>query len=207
MSVLIVGAAGNMGARYRAILEYLGEDFVGVDREHSFLETARLAERASHILITTPTHTHAHLIEKLSIFGKPIKCEKPIVKDAQEVARLYDVTAKNGSNLSMVYQYKELVHPDEVGWSSYDYFKHGGDGLAWDCIQILGLAKGEVLLNETSPIWKCTINDRDLSIADMDTAYVQMVGNWLDGADQDASEIIAAHSRASEWERKLNGTD
>ena len=176
--VYVVGNRGNMARRYTAILDHLGVDHCGHDRGEEPNE-GNLAS-ATHIIIATPTLCHLADIVRYGRYGKPILCEKPFTTDVDELWKFEREHRTILPLISMVNQYAQLTSvADAPGLSSYDYFKSGGDGLIWDCINIIGLARGEIKLRNASPIWKCQINGRPLSIAGMDYAYVDMIVEWL----------------------------
>jgi hypothetical protein len=105
----------------------------------------------------------------------------------------------------MVFQYSELVKPESRGPSWYNYFKTGGDGLIWDCIQIIALSRTPPKIEARSPIWDCTINGQQLSLGDMDMAYVKNVKRWLDGDYMSAERIYDAHVKTSQYEAASQG--
>lgn len=204
--IALIGSQGSMGKRYQAILDYLGVSFLCFDKsiqsdEEKMLEAASKCDR---FIIATPTETHTRFLRALLPLRKPVLCEKPITKDEGEIQELHDWCAENGFSYNMVMQYKELGlsnEPDRV--SVYNYFRHGNDGLTWDCIQIIGFARGPVVLGSDSPVWICSINGRHLTIRDMDQAYVDHIKRWLAGAlDQSMEEILDMHKRVLNYIEK-----
>jgi hypothetical protein len=195
VTVLIVGAKGNMGRRYSAVLNYLGKHWMGADAEHSPELIRKRAAKCDGVIIATPTDTHAGLISLCADLGKPILCEKPLTKDVGEMKRIAQEVKAKKTNLTMVFQYKEIVNPLAIGWSYYNNWNHGRDGLAWDCIQIVALARSSLSLQEDSPIWRCRINGQKLRIEDMDRAYVKMMERWFREPGQDVGEIQAIHEK------------
>lgn len=196
--IAIIGSEGSMGKRYQAILNYLGEPFIAIDKtKPSDKSVADEIKKCDRIIIATPTNTHVALLKELLPTRLPILCEKPITKDIDELIDLHAFCARSGLKYEMVYQYKELNAPAEKNrWSYYDYFRHGSDGLAWDCIQIIGLAQGPVWLKEESPVWECTINGTKQSLSDMDKAYITMMRKWLNRSlDQTMDEILHVHQK------------
>lgn len=190
-----------MGRRYGAILSYLGKEWVGVDAEHNrhFIKDA--AKNSDGVIIATPTDTHASLIHLFIDCGKPLLCEKPITKDMGELERLAAEVRAHKTNLQMVHQYKELAQPS-IGWSYYNYWNHGKDGLIWDCIQIIALARSEISLQEDSPLWKCRINGKALNLADMDRAYIEMMKRWIRSPGQEIAEIQYIHEKVDAFDRE-----
>ncbi len=203
MSILIVGGNGNMGARYRAILSHLDKDFHVADIGHTDKQIEELAKRCDATIITTPTETHAHFIHMLSPIKKPILCEKPVSMNLQELKGVVHQLRADQTPFSMVYQYRMLIDPLRMGWTHYNYFKHGNDGLAWDCIQVIGLARQQVELEESSPIWRCTINGASMDIGAMDFAYIRFIRNWLKYPHQDLGQLLAIHERTHEMDVEM----
>lgn len=191
-SIFISGIKGNMGSRYARILQKLKVNVYGSDDNSSFMEQASFCKRKGidGIIIATPTATH---LDAINIFGNfcnaPMLVEKPIAK-AKIVSPRFHVT--------MVNQYDYLVREDSVGLSSYNYFKTGGDGLLWDCINIIGMARSSVKINNNSPIWRCMINGQRLHIQDMDRAYIHMLRDWVDDPIPNPEYIMLAHAKV--WE-------
>lgn len=191
--VFISGINGNMGARYGLICRTLGLDVYGSDQS-SFTEQGDFCVRNNidGIIVATPTFTH---VDAINIFGNeapdiPVLIEKPI--------RLGPVETMPDYKLTMVNQYKYLVDNDRIGLTYYNYFKTGGDGLLWDCINIIGLAKTEVSIKRQSPFWRCSINGQDLNIKDMDKAYYDMLDDWTTNPVSNHEYIQKAHAKVNE---------
>lgn len=204
MSILIIGGKGNMGQRYQAVLRYLSHDFEIYDLgSKGSLQT--YLKRAKGVIIASPTIKHVEHIVECAASGIPILCEKPISKDIGLVgAALRSVYKVNGA-LSMVFNYRVMLDAFSRKCKSpthFDYFKHGGDGLAWDCIQIIGLSNGSVTLREQSPIWKCSINGKKLHFAHIDRSYIKMIEYWTQHPKQDLGEILETHQKTAELARK-----
>ncbi len=196
MSTLIIGNKGSMGIRYQAILNHLRKPFVGIDKGGPIP-----AEDFDSFIIATPTETHASIIQMLSPYKKPILCEKPVSKNIGEVTEILHQVSADKTPFKMMLQYEVLSANTTTGLSLYNYFRHGRDGLAWDCIQIIGLARGEVSLSEESPIWQCWINGKELSLSHMDYAYVKYVDDWFKQPHQDKSQILDIHVKTDEAAR------
>lgn len=177
-SVYIMGNRGNMAKRYAAVLDYLGVSYSGHDLGDTVSESE--IKRHTHILICTPTENHLEDLENFGRFQKPMLCEKPFTK---EIDLLWKFEKKNKAILpliSMVNQYAQLTNVNDPGGPTvYNYFKSGGDGIAWDCINIIGLSRGTVEVLTTSPFWHCSINGKKLKLSDMDYAYIDMIIDWL----------------------------
>lgn len=207
MSVLIVGGKGNMGKRYGSILSYLGVESSVADLDTSEADMRLMAAVSTGIIIATPTDTHCNYIRMFSAHGVPILCEKPFTKNMAELSETLTQCRSDRTKLNMVYQYKvisESLSRRNAGqdWTYYNYFKHGSDGLVWDCIQLIGLAKGRVDLQEDSPLWRCRINGSHLDIGYMDAAYVHFVRQWMKSPGQDLGEIGHIHHKTEDYARK-----
>lgn len=197
MSTLIVGSEGSMGKRYQAILTYLGQYFINCDLKtpSEFNE-----DEVTRVILATPTSTHLDMILKYSDLGVPILCEKPISKLLRDTENLVDHCARKGARLSMMMQYRQLKR-GLAGSSYYNYFRHGNDGLTWDCFQIIALANGPIELREDSPIWKCEINNVTINLSEMDWAYVREVLDWVSDDNQMTDEkLIEMHEKVSAFE-------
>lgn len=208
-TILLIGSQGSMGTRYQAILRALGVRYRGVDPVTAeppawvTVEMARYcarAERIRGIIIASPTVTHAGYIRALALLGKPILCEKPLSITLAEVDELLRAPCP----LDMMSQYV-LLDPargnadDPACFTSYDYYHSGNDGLAWDCCQLLGLARGSVSLKAESPTWRCVLNGRRLSLEEVGQAYVDYVARWLMHPEGDRALIRRMHERAAAW--------
>ena len=175
--ILLVGAKGNMGSRYSAILRHLGETHYSIDIDDPWPETKRVKK----VIIATPTCSHLNDIQVANEMypSADILCEKPISRHSEDL----ELMRVNRKRLYCVNQYAHLfpdtLVPLDDGGTSDNYFKHGGDGLAWDCFQLFALAEGPVELRENSPIWKCRINGYPYSIGSMDRAYIRMIHDFL----------------------------
>jgi hypothetical protein len=193
---LIIGADGSMGKRYQAILRHLGKEVLCADIEHKAKEILSMVELCDRVIIATPTETHRYYLKKLIPMKIPVLCEKPVVKKTNEIAVILNEVEKFGTPFTMMNQYYEISKSLLDRPSSYDYFRTGKDGLIWDCLQIIGLAQGEVTLENKSPIWKCTINGETLNFADMDRAYVSFVEKWVnDRVIQSPEYIFKIHQK------------
>lgn len=201
MRIAILGAAGNMGVRYRAILKHLKIDVAPLDVENPWDEVSRTVNESDGVIIATPTALHADHIIRLAHNQTPILVEKPISKDLELVKRALNHAASSSCALRLVNQYK-FTGVESHGPTSYNYFKHGGDGLFWDCISLISLARGSISLREDSPIWECWLNGCELSPNEMDNAYILMIKDWLKNPSQDLREIYASHEKVADLEKR-----
>lgn len=204
MMTLIIGDQGSMGTRYRHIMDHIGQNYIGTDMDTDPAEVYDLAQKCDRTLICSPTDTHLDYIELLHGIGKPIMCEKPISKNLDEMTRVLNKVYKKRCPFRMVMQYKELTFSEKGYESFYDYYKHGSDGLIWDCIQIIGLAKGNITLNDKSPVWRCQINGDKLNLGQMDFAYVQHIRKWKKQPIQSMVSLMDIHYKTATYDMKLH---
>lgn len=196
-SVFIVGRLGNMGRRYEAILKTMGISVHGIDSE---FEVPKISlNDVDGFIIASPTKLHTRHVDKYLSFGKPVLCEKPICFSSDEISQINQICGMKLKNLRMVNQYAYLVDDSERGETIYDYYNTGKDGLAWDCINIIGLSTGKVTIDNKSPVWFCQINGEKLAIADMDKAYVAMIKDWVNCPRENWEYIVDAHRKVEKW--------
>jgi hypothetical protein len=190
---LIVGSRGNMGKRYAAGFRYLGIEPLGIDVGDP------IPDGFDSVVIATPTSNHLPQIVRFGKMGVPILCEKPFSTNLDEAIEICDYADEHKVDLRMVNQYAMLTFPRAAGETLYDYFRTGQDGLAWDCINIIGLAKEKVTLKNKSPLWRCEINGQRIPFAEMDFAYVQMLSQWTSGKYAAGSIEYAREAHAKVW--------
>lgn len=197
---LIIGSEGSMGKRYQAILRHLGEQFMCIDLNSTHSVEI---ENCDKFILCTPTNTHYKILKTLVPHEKPILCEKPVTKDLSELSNILAECKYHKTPFNMTFQYSELAKYSDAGDSSYNYFRTGNDSLIWDCLQIIGLASGPLEIKNDSPVWKCRINGKDLSLADMDGAYVSFVKKWINGEiNQNHDDLYKIHEKV---EKMANG--
>lgn len=205
MKIVVFGSRGNMGTRYSLLLKSMGHQVVGIDAGDYFcFKTADQEYDAA--IIATPTDTHLRLISELNFKGFPILCEKPISKNLEELKRYLSPDTLH-CNLRMVDNWRH--HPDfpqvsttEDSSSYYNYFRHGNDGLVWDCIQMIRYAKGPVFLGQDSPFFQANMNGSVLDQRGFDLSYYHMLTYWLSGLEDkdNFDELLAAHAKCHAME-------
>lgn len=201
-NVLVLGGLGNMGRRYSCILRSIGINPIQLDtKDDSMMGLEAAVNHSDGIIIATPTNQHVADILDFSTLSIPIMVEKPISPVMSHVEHCIKECQKHKTPLRMVNQYKRLVDERDRGPTVYNYWNHGRDGLAWDCISVIALAKGEITLAETSPVWNCKINGFALDQAKMDPAYVWMIRDWTANPAADYDYIIEAHEKVHEYLR------
>lgn len=206
MKVLLIGHMGNMGKRYAAILNHLNVPWIGHDLKSKNPFYSVLKE-CTHFIIATPTDSHIRVINDLLTYepGTPILCEKPISKNIKDVKKVLKRVAELKTPFDVVMQYKHLpaAYLDD-SYSYYDYFKHGNDGLAWDCYQIIALSKTKPVIKEESPIWRCQINGCAHFLGDMDNAYISFIKNWLENPHGNIKEIYKHHLKVNNYDKSMH---
>lgn len=200
MKVFILGHGGNMGHRYKTILRFLGHSAAGYDKAAGKLGNFDI-EEADRVIIATPTVSHAGDLHLVIPYRKPILCEKPVSTDRHALNDILTFADTHSTLVSMVSQYDHMPFSRaKADLTKYDYFKHGGDGLYWDCINIIYHAKGRIALNNTSPIWRCSINGDPLNLADIDYSYIKMLDEWTANPQCGSDRIWAAHEKVRKLE-------
>lgn len=200
MVVGVVGALGNMGRRYCAILAEIGIPHVLFD-----IGQDPLSVPCDRYIIATPTETHFSIIKDIRGLQPetPILCEKPLMvcRSSEDVGAVCDLVKKD-RNLFMVNNYK-FTHrywppTGQNTLTSYEYYNSGPHGLAWDCIQLVHMAQGELRLTKKSPIWRCLINGREITRSRIDISYLQMIKAFVGDEDGlwSGDDIANAHQKA-----------
>jgi hypothetical protein len=206
VSVVILGANGSMGKRYQSIFRYLGVGFHAMDVGYTDAQVDAAVSASQGVVIATPTGTHSRIIQRLAPLRKPILCEKPVIQDTAELKQVLELLADARTPFRMMFQYSVLSEPGRIGRTSYNYFRHGSDGLVWDCMQIIGLARGPISLREESPVWSCVINGQTLNSRHMDAAYIAYVQTWLRSPAQASAQIQEIHDKTRDYaERHPHG--
>lgn len=204
MSILLVGAHGNMGRRYSSILRHLNKEFVGIDKETDLDGLRDWAIKCKYVILATPTESHLEQIDRISTLGIPILCEKPFSKKMSDLDSVLADCKRYKTNLSMVFNYgfmpqTEVKDANQI--TSYNHFNSGKDGLVWDCIQLIGLAKGPIDLKNKSPLWEVSINGSKLNYADIPMSYVKCVASWLQKPGHDIDALFAIHKKTAAIEK------
>lgn len=205
MRVLLVGSEGSMGKRYQAIFKWLGIETMNVDKDTPSGRIFDWTPMADGIVICTPTDSHKHVLDILTQLKSeiPVLCEKPLATSKEDLDFIRsEIVKERKVNLTMVMQYGCLQSPGSWGDSWYDYFRHGNDGLYWDCLQIIGLAKGKVTLAQESPVWSCGLNGQKLNLSDMDVAYISFVKQWMAQPGDDISRLLDIHTKVMDYGKK-----
>jgi hypothetical protein len=176
--ILLLGNKGRMGQRYEKILDKLEVDRRCVDIE---FEKSWDVKGIKKVIIATPTFSHRKYIEFFNGRGIEILCEKPICKDVETMCKLEQ---KIRVPFYMVCNWS-FVNPCDILWPGsctieYENSRTGDDGLAWDCIQLIYLAKNfDLSLNNKAQAFKCAINGYPVSLADIERSYETMIRDWI----------------------------
>ena len=205
-NILVVGAKGNMGQRYCRILDHIGHSYFEYDQDNSIQDLEKLVSASDGCIIATPTHTHCSLISTIYYFKPHIKflVEKPLSKHQEQIDILLNTSLYPHMHITMINQYGYMFTDNKEGKTYYNYFKTGNDGLYWDCISIIALARGEVEIKNDSPIWRCMINGTVLDRARVDISYIKMIKEWLKNPEQNHDYIIEAHKKVLKHADSIN---
>lgn len=197
MNILLLGSKGAIGSRYAAVLKYLKIPFEGVDYNES------TSGSFTHGVIATPTSTHDYCFEDLVARGiKRILIEKPMFHSLDSYDSCRKIINKNNIDVRMVCNYKFIDGYE--GETYYDHFNAGKEEDWCNWIQLIGLARGTITLLKESPIWKCILNGRELTLEDIAKSYIFMIQRWL----KDPSRLVGIeeaktwHQKAMDWEKQ-----
>jgi hypothetical protein len=200
--IAVLGGKGNMGRRYCSILECLDLEPIPLDVD----DDPVTMDEVDGIIIATPTHTHLDILDSLISFEGPILCEKPLGLNSAEVGLSMCAYMEAEMNLRMVDQYKYCLRGQKPNAknieSYYNYYNSGGDGMAWDCINIIYHSIKRPILSNASPVWACAINGVELNREKMDHAYIDMINAWVTEKTPDYEHILESHLKVMEY---LNG--
>lgn len=218
MKIGIIGHLGNMGRRYVAICDKLRLNWIGYDVKYGHASISDFIElnKLSHLIIASPTDYHMDHIRIATTWPKlKILCEKPFFKD--DYKKNLEILKKiHSKNLYMVNQYAYHLNLEHFSVhdsnTTYDYYHSGGDGLAWDCIQLIALSHDStrICLKNNSPIWIATINGISLSKNLMDYCYVDMIEDFVfetHGKLWGIEKIIEAHEAVIGYEKQSLNRD
>jgi len=205
-NILVIGAKGNMGQRYCRILELFDQRYFEFDIDHDIRDLRQWARISDGCIIASPTDTHCEMISKIYYFNHDIKflVEKPLSKDISEVEKLLSPSLFPNMHVTLINQYKYMFKDDDEGRTYYNFFKTGNDGLAWDCVSIIGLARGDIEIRNDSPIWDCMINGSTLDLGKVDMSYVKMLKAWLKKPDSNHDYIIESHKKVLKLKGKID---
>jgi hypothetical protein len=178
--IALWGANGGMGRRYTSIIEWLGHEVLPIEFDTSFGEALHFCDEADAIIVATPTDSHVDICRGILHLEKPILCEKPVSRNIFELNRfLEELKGFSNTPFQMINQYELLYDATSTGDTVYNYYNSGGDGLYWDCINLIGLANGPIIIRDRSPYWCAKINGVSLKRGAIDGSYVNMIKNWL----------------------------
>lgn len=188
----IWGAKGNMGRRYVAIAKYLKQEVVEIDVDSGKDILSHAVKECSHHIVASNTNQHVDVISSICNFRGGfleaplyVLCEKPVafatekILDALIVCSKYNILTYVVNQYLYLPEYSQFAVPSLRQPTFYDYFFSGNDGIAFDCVSILGLAQDIVSLQASSPVWNLIINGVAINKTNMDMAYVKMVDDFL----------------------------
>ncbi len=191
---LLLGYKGSIGSRYAAILRTLGVEYAGVD------EGDPAPASFDSVIIATPTPLHAEHLAQCARYGVPIMVEKPLATSLPFALEICDLLDTERVKVRMVNQYRHLPDEGEEGETTYDYYRSGKDGLKWDAISLVALARGKVTLKQESPVWRCRLNGVLVTYPMIENAYVDMIQDFLRNppTKPETGYMRAAHRKVAE---------
>lgn len=180
-TVLLVGALGSIGQRYKAILEWLGCDVTPYDIGYDANVLAKLYDG---IIIASPTTTHFNYINLFKNNMTPILVEKPMCATVAEAAEI----SKDQSVALYVHVVDNWAYilNDLSGYGKhtlvYKNYYTGKEKLAFNLAQPAYFTRGGMLkLELNEPMF--TLHDIDkpatYNTADVDYSYIKMLSVWV----------------------------
>lgn len=208
MNVLVIGASGNMGRRYCSILQYLRQTPIKVDIGDNCFG----CQEYTHAIIATPTDTHFEICKKLAELDKTYLCEKPLSKNPDEIKELIAIEGRTKSKGYMVNNWSFAtgfvgaffgINKDMV---YYNNWNTGKDGVLWDCIQLIYLAKDfNIQICTGSPVFRAFCGDNNVSLTDIDKSYISMIDNFLSSKKYlwGLQDALAATEKVIAYEKEI----
>lgn len=212
MRIAIIGIAGNMGQRYKAVCEYLGHEVRGWDVDVSnkqLLDTMNWCER---VIIATPVEQHISGIHLCCSWKKDFLCEKPVSKDVEECMAVAQACKAAGVDGRVVCNWKFLAgvsrQKNMIGTMLRIAHWAGADGL-FDFVQPLYLCKSlQGFTNAIGPVF--CVNDGLITYTqvDFDWSYIHMVKAWTNDNAYlwDMNDATNMTIRALLYKEHLNAT-
>jgi len=208
MRVLVVGARGNMGLRYSAIVRYLHHDLIEYDKA---IPGCTYPVKADYdaVIIATPIPEHVYFCKMGVADGKPTLCEKPITTDTKALRELVGFCNSHPignlymvNNWAFVGRYREPMSEKYITINTHNT---GRDG-THDLIQPLYLVDNveDLTVVKQSPLLNIEISGEKYGRDDFDKSYVDMVEAFLDGETDklwNVYECVEAHERVVEYEQ------
>lgn len=174
--ILLIGSEGSIGRRYRAVLEALGIPYRGKEKEDPWDFSC-----ITKAIIASPTFLHFDHASKVAAEGIPFLCEKPMCFESNLIRRLQKTTYKG----FVVNNWAQLAWNADLPSSpkkiTYDFYNTGRDGLLWDTIQLIYLAKiynAELSVDTRSYFWDAHFDQTPIPYREIEHSYAQMVSSF-----------------------------
>lgn len=207
--LLIIGAAGQIGTRYRHVLNYLGRGFISHDI--NFIQdtlprevfiTHKLLKDWRHlpVLVCTPSHTHYKTVKRLMDLGyTKFLVEKPVFTEGTHYYEALDWRL-DGISIHAAMNYKELDDKTSEGFTVYKNFYAGKEKTKWNLFQPVALARGDIEIDLRCPIWTCYLNGKKISLEQINQSYLEMIKKYLSN-DHRCVTLSEAHDYFYKVER------
>lgn len=173
--VLVVGSSGAIGSRWSSIVRYLGFKVISADPQLP----GNYDELSTHAIVATPTKTHREVVDKLLAAGYNVLCEKPLLTLDED--SLYLRPYLECGMLQVVNNWKYVTEePLELGKHKIEYYNFcaGKESIRENLFQPIAFSSN-LILNLDSPIWKCFIDDKEITREDFDNSYIRLFYNWI----------------------------
>lgn len=198
--ILIIGGLGNIGRRYKAVLEHLGHTVYVFDSlGDAYQWQMDIVDRVDKIIVATPTENHFYYLSILRDCKKPILVEKPAVTSYEEVERLFDFNQQ----INMVCNWKYLKGmADKANANTilYNYYDCGKENINWNLAQPILLSNNTSMFKFYSPIFALMVNGGQLYTEDIQRSYIEMLENWT----KDKFHLLWGMPEISLMTRKIN---
>jgi len=177
--IALVGGDGGIGRRYQAVLNYLREPYIVIEKgdDPSLLGT----KDVTHAIIATTTENHMEWCERAAHKNLWFLCEKPMSKKKEEIKPLF-----GEKTMGFVVNNWAFVEGSMYGMKpkrlSYNFYNTGKDGLVWDVCQLVylsHLSQGTLEVRTESHEWITYWNDFNVPYNAIEASYVQMIRAFM----------------------------
>ena len=175
MRILVIGSRGNMGRRYCAIIKWLGYEVI--EKDIGVNEASNVFDLSfDKAIIATPTNLHMEYCIDIGIRDRPFLCEKPVSKLLSDMKLL-----KTYSSGYMVNNWLYACEHHRINNIEYNFYNTGKDGILWDLIQPIYIARNSVTINPAHPIFEVWADNQRITLDAICESYVDMVSDFVEG--------------------------
>jgi len=175
--IALIGGNGSIGRRYQAVLNYIKEPYLVIEKD----DDPAILDRPdiTHAIIATPTETHMEWCERAAHKNIWFLCEKPLSKHREEIKPLLQKTGFVVNNWAFV---STNMNNTQANHLSYNFYNTGRDGLVWDVCQLVylsHLANGILEVRTDSYEWAAHWNGVQVPYNFIEASYLQMVRAFI----------------------------